>query len=170
MAKAIQERLTAFTRAHELTRPGLMGGDTSQSHRTTLKKLIEVIVAPYAAFETPGGHTCVVVTGEDITISGAAVTGLALVLHEFTTNAAKYGALSTPTGSVHLLLAQNADDFLLTWTERGGPAVDNQAKKKGFGSVLSQRTVKGQFGGDVTYVWDPAGLIIHMRLPLTRLT
>lgn len=168
MAKAIQERLTAFTRAHELTRPGLLGGDSAQGERTTLKKLIEVIMAPYAGFETQG-HSCVEIEGDDIAISGAAVTGLALVLHEFTTNAAKYGALSTPAGRVHLVCATTADDFLLTWSELGGPQVDNQPKKQGFGSVLSHRTIKGQFGGDLTYVWDPAGLIIRMRLPLSRL-
>jgi PAS domain S-box-containing protein len=169
MAKAIQERLTAFTRAHELTRPGLLGGDNDQGQRTTLKKLIEVIVAPYAGFGTQG-RSCVDIEGEDIAISGAAVTGLALVLHEFTTNAAKYGALSTPSGRVHLLCATTGDDVLLTWSEIGGPQVNSEPSKQGFGSVLSNRTVKGQFGGDLTYVWDPAGLIIRMRLPLSRLS
>lgn len=170
MAKAIQERLTAFTRAHELTRPGLLGGDDAQSQQTSLKKLIDVIVAPYAGFETSGGRSCIEVDGEDIAISGPAVTGLALVLHEFTTNAAKYGALSTPAGKVHLLCAKSGDDFLLTWSETGGPPVDTQPKKQGFGSTLARRTVKGQFGGELDYVWDAAGLTIHMRLPLQRLS
>ncbi len=169
MAKAIQERLTAFTRAHELTRPGLMGDDYAQSQRTTLQKLIAVIVAPYAGFETLAGRRCVEVEGEDIAISGAAVTGLALVLHEFTTNAAKYGALSTPAGRVQVLCARTADDFVVTWSETDGPAIGGPPIKQGFGGVLSHRTVKGQFGGDLTYLWEPAGLIIRMRLPLSRL-
>ncbi|MDR3527812.1 MAG: PAS domain S-box protein [Rhizomicrobium sp.] len=170
MARAIQERLTAFTRAHELTRPGLMGGDEAENQRTTLQKLIEVIVAPYAGFGSQGGVSCVKIEGEDITISGAAVTGLALVLHEFTTNAAKYGALSQPSGRLHLLCTTTADDFVLTWSERGGPAIEPGPKKQGFGGVLANRTVKGQFGGELTYQWDPEGLTIRMRLPLLRLS
>ncbi len=168
MARAIQERLTAFTRAHELTRPGLIGGDEAESQRTTLQKLIEVIVAPYAGFG--GGGSCVKIDGEDITISGAAVTGLALVLHEFTTNAAKYGALSTPAGRVYLLCSRTADDFVVTWTEKGGPHIDDSPKKQGFGGVLAHRTVKGQFGGELSYAWNPEGLVIRMRLPLQRLS
>ncbi len=170
MARAIQERLTAYTRAHELTRPGLIGGDEAQSQRTTFQKLIEVIVAPYAGFETLGGHSCVEIDGEDVTISGAAVTGLALVLHEFTTNAAKYGSLSTPAGKVHLNCSRTASDFVVTWSEKGGPLIDGPPKKQGFGGILAYRTVKGQFDGELTYRWDPAGLVIHMRLPLLRLS
>jgi len=169
MAKAIQERLTAFTRAHELTRPGLMGGDCAESQSTTVKKLIEVVVAPYAGFEQASRH-CVDIQGEDIAISGAAVTGLALVLHEFTTNAAKYGALSQPGGRVHLLCTRTTEDFVVTWSETGGPAVAAAPAKNGFGGVLANRTVKGQFGGELTYDWDRAGVVIRMRLPLGRLS
>ena len=169
MAKAIQERLTAFTRAHELTRPGLMGGDIAESQRTTLQKLIEVVVAPYAGFETLGGRSCVEIEGEDVAISGTAVTGMALVLHEFTTNAAKYGALSTPAGRVQVRCERTAEEFVLVWSEMGGPPIDGQPKTVGFGGILAQRTVKGQFGGELTYQWNPAGLVIRMRLPLHRL-
>jgi len=169
MAKAIQERLTAFTRAHELTRPGLMGGDTAQNQRTTIHKLIELIVAPYAGIQSATGRRCVEIEGADVEVSGSAVTGLALVLHEFTTNAAKYGALLVPTGSVRISSTVSDEDYSMTWTEKGGPAVLGPPAKKGFGGVLTSRTVKGQFGGELIYRWEPAGLEICMRLPLARL-
>ena len=169
MARAIQERLTAFTRAHELTRPGLMGGSTSENQRGTLHTLIHTIVAPYAGFGQADDRSCVVVEGEDIAISGGAMTGLALVLHEFTTNAAKYGALSSPTGSVLLTCTQSDGNLLLTWTERGGPRLDGPPQKEGFGSVLARRTVDGQFGGSLSYDWLPQGLVIRVRLPVHRL-
>ena len=169
MAKAIQDRLTAFTRAHELTRPGLMGSISSQGQRSTLHTLIHTIVAPYAAFGEAADRSCVVVEGEDVAIGGSSVTGLALVLHEFTTNAAKYGALSCPAGSVRLTCTQADGNLSLTWMEKGGPRVEGPPQKEGFGSVLARRTVEGQFGGDLCYDWAPGGLLIHARLPLGRL-
>jgi PAS domain S-box-containing protein len=169
MAKAIQERLTAFTRAHELTRPGLMGSISSEGQLSTLHTLIHTIVAPYADFGEMADRSCVVVEGEDIAIGGSSVTGLALVLHEFTTNAAKYGALSSPAGCVRLSCAQADGNLSLTWREKGGPHIEGPPRKEGFGSVLARRTVGGQFGGDLSYDWAPEGLLIHVRLPLNRL-
>ena len=169
MAKAIQERLTAFTRAHELTRPGLMGNSSSEGQRSTLRALIHTIVAPYAEFGQVADRSCVAVQGEDIVIGGGSVTGLALVLHEFTTNAAKYGALSSPTGSVRLTWTQTEGDLLLTWTENGGPRIEGPPQKEGFGSVLARRTIAGQFGGDLSYDWEPEGHVIRVRFPLGHL-
>ena len=40
------------------------------------------------------------VGGPDIPLSEDLVTSFALLLHEFATNAAKYGALSVPTGRI----------------------------------------------------------------------
>jgi two-component sensor histidine kinase len=40
----------------------------------------------------------IAVTGTDVMLSRNALTSLALLLHELTTNAAKYNALSSPTG------------------------------------------------------------------------
>jgi PAS domain S-box-containing protein len=169
MAKAIQERLTAFTRAHELTRPGLLGSDRGEGQRSTLRTLIRTIVAPYADFGQVAGRSCVVVEGDDIAIGGNSITGLALVLHEFTTNAAKYGALSSPAGSVRLVCTQAEGNLLLTWTENGGPRIAGVPEKEGFGTVLARRTVGGQFGGDLSYDWAPEGLVIRVRLALKRI-
>jgi two-component sensor histidine kinase len=94
---------------------------------------------------------------------------LALILHEFTTNAAKYGALSSPSGCIRLAWNQEDGNLLLTWTEMGGPRIENPPKKEGFGSVLARRTVGGQFGGELRYDWLAEGLVIRVCLPLTRL-
>jgi PAS domain S-box-containing protein len=169
MAKAVQERLSAFTRAHELTRPGLMGSPNSAGRRSTLRTVIHTIVAPYAGFEQVAGQSCVVVEGKDIAIGGGSVTGLALILHEFTTNAAKYGALSSPNGCIRLAWKREDGNLLLTWTEMGGPRIENPPKKEGFGSVLAHRTVSRQFGGELRHDWLAEGLVIRMSLPLTRL-
>lgn len=170
MAKAIQERLGAFAAAHELTRPGLIGGEAALDQRTTIKAVIKVVTAPYARLANESGRDGVVVEGDDIALSGSAVTGLALVLHEFATNAAKYGALSVPSGSLRIFLAVDGKDFVLIWQEKGGACPGAPPTKEGFGAVLTRRTVTGQFDGAVTHNWTPTGLTITLRLALSRLT
>ena len=56
-----------------------------------------------------------------------AAQSFALVLHELTTNAVKYGALSVPAGRVDVRWSVGAEDrpdlFILCWQETGGPIV-----------------------------------------------
>ena len=92
-----------------------------------------------------------------------------MLLNEFATNAAKYGAFSTPTGRVEISCFEEGKSFVLKWTERGGPVVDRQPEIEGFGSFLSRMTVKGQLGGEISHEWSPEGLTIRLTVPRNRL-
>ena len=107
--------------------------------------------------------------GPDTTIAGSRVSSFALLLHEFATNAAKYGAFSVPTGRVEINCFEEGKSFVLKWTERGGPVVDHQPDIEGFGSLLSRMTVKGQLGGEISHEWRPEGLTIRLTVPRNRL-
>jgi two-component sensor histidine kinase len=98
-----------------------------------------------------------------------AVTSLALALHETTTNAAKYGALSEPTGSVNIAWDTQGGDLHLEWEETGGPVIIAAPSAKGFGSVLAERSIADQLGGKVEYDWLPSGLKLRISIPLDRL-
>ena len=97
-----------------------------------------------------------------------AITNLALVLHELATNAAKYGALSAPNGSLSIVCSEADHHFVLIWEERGGPPVDPQTNGEGFGSVLIRAT-GAQLGGEITRQWKPEGAIIQLSLARDRL-
>ena len=71
------------------------------------------------------------ITGPCLPIGRNAVTSVALVLHELATNAAKYGALSSPGGYIHIDWSVKKDEFLLTWKERGGPFLTGRRNMKG---------------------------------------
>ena len=170
MAEAVRERLGALARAHGLTRPGLINGNGKPCQDTTLHALIQTIFAPYVDPERGKDHGFYVVTGPCLPIGGNAVTSIALVLHELTTNAGKYGALSSPGGYIHIDWSVKNDELLLTWKENGGPSLDGPAEHEGFGSSLLRRLVTGQFGGQLSYDWKPKGLIIRLSMPVERLT
>ena len=72
-----------------------------------------------------------------------------MVLHEFATNAVKYGALSRPEGFVRID-GQVVDGSLeLKWEERNGPHLSGSPDHEGFGGMLAGRIVKGQFEGEL---------------------
>jgi PAS domain S-box-containing protein len=167
LASAVQERLGALARAHALTLATLADPDRAADQSTTLHALIHAIAAPYA---TPDGEPRVVTSGIDVPVTGRAITGLALLLHEFATNAAKYGALVTPTGRIDVVCVEEDDMIRLLWTEQGGPLVSDGSTREGFGSLLARLTVSGQLGGELARDWRPDGLAIRLSMRRARLT
>jgi PAS domain S-box-containing protein len=163
LAESTQARLSALARAHALTFSDGFGDAAGQP--TTFQSLVRTIVAP---FDEPH-HPRIVLSGIDAGVSGSAVTSLALLLHEFVTNAAKYGALSVDTGSVGVVLAEEGDSIVVHWTERGGPPVAAPNGGLGFGAVLSRIAVSDQLGGEIVRDWRPEGLAIRLSLPRSRL-
>jgi PAS domain S-box-containing protein len=168
MAAAVRARLAALTRAQELTRPGLIGAGDEIVQNRTLHALIGTIVAPYVDGR-PKGHEGMTLTGPDVPVGANAVTNVALVLHELATNAAKYGALSSPEGVVHIDCSLENDELLLTWKERGGPPLEGPPDAEGFGSMLARRIVLDHFGGRISNDWERDGLVVHLSMPLERL-
>lgn len=97
-----------------------------------------------------------VVKGPAIRLNPTMAQHIGLAFHELATNAAKYGALSTPEGRVEIRSELGADGGLsITWTESGGPVV-KKPEHKGFGtSVLASRIFAN---GDVTLEFRPEGV------------
>lgn len=164
LAEATRARLSALARAHALTFSH--GFDEVADKPTTLQSLVRTIVAPFDEPEDPR----VTLSGIDENVSGPAVTSLALLLHEFATNAAKYGALSSTTGTVKVVLAEEDEHLLIHWIERGGPPAAAPKASEGFGGTLSRIAVSDQLGGEIVRDWRPEGLAIRLSVPRSRLT
>ncbi len=166
LAEAMRERLSALARAHDLTMPGvdLINGPSGRT--TTLADLTRTILAPHVSLEHPQR---IAIVGPEILIGGGALTSVALLINEFATNAAKYGALSASAGSIDIGWTTDADDIRFDWRERGGPAVAGQPTMEGFGTRLTEATVLRQLEGRITREWDEAGLTLRLVLPVSRL-
>lgn len=168
LASAVSGRLNALALAHTLTVPATSEASEREAQATALHALVRTIMAPYD-HAVQSGRSRISLTGADVELSGAAVTSFALLLHEFATNAAKYGALSSPEGTVDIRCDEAGDMLVLTWTERGGPLVERNADGDGFGSILGRATVRGQLGGEISREWNPEGLIIRLSVARNRL-
>lgn len=168
LATAIRDRLGALAKAHNMTLPNLDDKDLIVSGSISLRELLQALLAPYDQVDA-SEESRIEIRGADVSVSGGALTGLSLVLHEFATNAAKYGALSSSEGHILVVTATENHELQLKWTESGGPQIVEVISHKGFGATLERAIVEGQLRGHLTRDWSPDGLIIHLAIPLASL-
>ena len=112
----------------------------------------------------------VLLSGPRVLLAPRAALAIAMALHELGTNALKYGALSNDTGRVHLTwsVAEGSPPMLrLNWREEGGPAVAPPSRR-GFGSVLLERSLAHDLDGKVTTDFRSEGLVCQIEAPLTE--
>jgi two-component sensor histidine kinase len=142
--RAFSGRMRALERATDL----LAGGGVT---RCDIEQLVTDALAP---FHSDGRFA---VEGPACELPSDSCVPLALALHELCTNAAKYGALSTPEGKVSLVwtVGEGKDGLLrVAWRESGGPPV-SPPTRRGMGTQL----LRAQRGLDhVELDFQPHGL------------
>lgn len=152
---AFSGRLRALSLAYDiLTRTRWVGTD--------LNDLITAILKPHR----PGSGR-IIIDGPAVPLPAPAMVPLSITLHELTTNAIKYGALSTSTGRIEItwkLVGEGDQSVDLIWRESGGPNVERRAAS-GFGTPLIDRIVRSDLKGEVHIDFDPAGICCTIRFP-----
>jgi two-component sensor histidine kinase len=155
--EVLSQRLIALGKAHDI----LLGGAAERA------PLAAVVREGIGVLE--GASERVRVADPEIEVGAKAALWLALMLHEMTTNAMKYGALSVPDGRVEMSWSiREGDDgplLRLAWRERGGPPVRPPARK-GFGTRLIERGLTGQVGGVLSLDYPPEGVTCVVEAPL----
>jgi PAS domain S-box-containing protein len=81
-----------------------------------------------------------------------------MIVHELATNAAKYGALSVPGGTIRVTLEGEGG---MLWEERGGPP-PSPTHEPGFGMKMMRQRAR-QMGGELTFDWSDTGLAVRLR-------
>jgi two-component sensor histidine kinase/ligand-binding sensor protein len=105
-------------------------------------------------------------TGPEVSVDPGVAQNLALVLHELTTNAIKYGSLSLPTGTITINSSIGDERYLvLTWAEHGGPRV-SAPRHRGFGSQLIEQAFSSDSRSRAVVSYKPEGLEARFEIPL----
>lgn len=163
LAKDLRSRLQALARAHDLTLPDLSNNDSVES-ATTVVALLKAILAPHEH----AVQSRIAITGSDVPLSGNVLTSFALLLHELTTNAAKYGALSSPDGRLNVDVKAIDEHLHLKWDEQGSPPVSGAPASEGFGTTLEKAVLRGM-RGTISRDWKRDGLSLSLNIPLASL-
>jgi two-component sensor histidine kinase len=155
---AVESRLFALGRAHDL----LLQANWAKAK---LDDVIRAAVEPFDDLQISKFSI------QDIAleVDASAVLPLTMSLNELCTNAVKYGALSVPTGRIAIALSadEKTDHFKLSWTEAGGPIVQ-EPKRRSFGTRLINR-LSDQLHGKVQLRYEPQGIVYELDAPLTAL-
>jgi two-component sensor histidine kinase len=156
LAQDLRERLGALAAVS-----GLLRGFGVAS-RATMDETVRRVVAPMAR---DGDF---IVAGESLSVDMNATVALSLIFHELGTNAVKHGAWTIKGGRVAVSIGREAgkqgDMARVVWRETGGPLV-SPPTRRGFGSVLLERTSRG-LGGGLTLDHAPEGLVVVLTIPL----
>ena len=108
--------------------------------------------------------------GKIVRLGPIAAVTLGMALHELAVNAAKYGALSTPSGRVRVAWRRGEPGRLrLDWEEFGGPPV-KPPSRRGFGSKLIEKVLAAELRGEVRLEFPPHGVRCTMDMALDRVS
>ena len=156
--RTLSSRLISLAKAHDiLTQKNWSGADLHDLITASIKPH-----APIARFQ---------ISGETVWLPPNVALSCALGLHELTTNAIKYGALSNANGRVSIswkLDGQKHQRRLeLEWRETGGPTV-GPVERKGFGTQLLERIFDSDSGGRVVLTFERSGLVCLFRVNLSE--
>jgi len=112
------------------------------------------------------------IEGPALALKPEAAQNLGLALHELVVNAAKFGALSVPSGRVSIIWTRRDDQdgnaVDLDWIEQLGPKVKIR-RKKGFGSMVIERNLVRALDAKVNLEFDPNGLRCHIAIPVSQI-
>jgi PAS domain S-box-containing protein len=144
-------RIATLAKAHDLL-------TREQWEGVTLTELVRAATAAFDAARIAAG-------GPPLRLAPKAAVAIAMALHELSTNALKYGALSRAEGSVTLEWTVDADHFEMIWAERGGPAVQPPGSH-GFGVKMLERALASDLHGTVSIAFAATGVQCAIRAPL----
>lgn len=156
--EAFQARLRALSTAHDV----LLQNSWSSAR---IRTVVEGGLALHGKAER------LKATGPDIKLGPKAALSLSMLLHELTTNAVKYGALSVPEGHVEIDWKVGREigeaTLQLSWTEVGGPPATDPSRK-GFGTRLISTGIAGTGNASISY--EPTGVVAAFEAPMSIVT
>jgi PAS domain S-box-containing protein len=151
------ERLSSLAGSHDLLSiDDWAGASLTQLIRSQLQHFGDLL------------DTRILIKGADVILQPEAAQNIGIVLHELSTNAAKFGALSVETGIVIISwsIVSNGGEprMRLNWREERGPPVQTP-DHRGFGRMVMERIAGQALGGQSTATFAPDGVVWELDVP-----
>ncbi|HWG06644.1 MAG TPA: PAS domain S-box protein [Beijerinckiaceae bacterium] len=175
-----------------MARQTAMGGGTAEDYEQRFTARLQALARSYDLLVTENWHgasagelvrmqlshysdlipTRIEIGGPYVMLKPEAAENIGLALHELSTNAAKYGALSNDGGrvAVHWWLGEQDGlrRFYIEWREIGGPPV-SAPQREGFGQKVMKRIAAHALEGNVSLDFAPTGVVWRLDIPSTYL-
>ena len=156
-ADSLEGRIRSLSATHDL----LTGTDWGT---TPLRAVLD---AELQHFRT-GNDNAVEYEGPPVELAPNDALSFGLAIHELATNAAKFGSLSVPGGSVEVRWRLVEPDLAqVEWIERGGPPV-KAPEHRGFGTDLVEKIVAHELKQPVQLDFETDGVHCALRIPVRR--
>lgn len=158
--EAFSGRLVALAQAHDLL---------NLAHWENAR--LEEVLRQAITAQAPQLVTRIRLAGPEVLLNPKQALSIAMATHELTTNAIKYGALSTDQGYVRIDWSMEevagAPWMQLCWVELQGPPV-SASPTAGFGTRLIRRGLAAELEGETTLSFPPDGVRCTLRAPLAQ--
>lgn len=132
---------------------------------TSLTRLIQIQLRHVM----PNFEDQVELSGAEIYFAPKAIQNIGLAIHELSTNARNFGALSSPSGRVAIAweVVETTDqqsEMRLIWTEKSDVPAPKTVDKK-LGLKILEDIVAQELGGQSRLTWTDDGLVYEMTIP-----
>jgi PAS domain S-box-containing protein len=162
MSSHLQGRLAAFSRVQAAVTRTPVGG-------VEFRAVVDDELLAHAARESEA----VFIKGPDLSLKARPAESLSLAIHELTSNAVKYGALSRGGGRLSIRWDVEQRDgapwLRLVWEELGMELSPEPPARRGFGMELLERTLPYELDAVTRAEFRPSGLCFTLELPLANL-
>ncbi|GAA3634059.1 HWE histidine kinase domain-containing protein [Flavivirga jejuensis] len=151
-ANSLEHRILALAKANSLL--------TENSYTSVeLKNLFERIIKPLC-----NNPENIILEGSGVKITSEIISMMVLIVHELTTNAIKYGSLSTQKGKVRIMWKTNSEGLTIEWKELDGPQI-KAPNKTGFGTTIIENAINYEFAGSSKVEFQKDGLYVKFQIP-----
>lgn len=165
MEASLRGRILALSSVIDLAFKAPQGG--SGAGALSIQDILRAVLAPFMRTEAETDR--VSLSGPQLVVGQRPSEVLALVFHELTTNALKYGALRHLDGRIFVDWQQADGRLELCWRETSSQFQASEPAPKGFGTTLVSRLVEGEFGGRIDRDVTASGWTTRLSIPLPSL-
>ncbi len=149
---SLEKRILALAEANNLLTDNFYN---AVSIRAIFKKVI---------FSIYNNQDKVTLEGMEVKLTSEITPMIVLIIHELSTNAVKYGALSVAKGHVKINWEIKDKGLCITWEELNGPKV-TPPKQFGFGTTIIKNAISYEFDGTSKIEFNDTGIKVSLEIP-----